>query len=301
MKTILLDVFALLHRAYHALPKLTTPAGEPIGAVYGLASLVLKVLKELKPDLVLAAFDLPQPTFRHQEYAQYQATRPAMAEDLAAQIDKVKELFSSLNISSYAVPGYEADDVIGSLAEKLKKRAGQEIIILTGDLDSLQLIAPGVKIYALKKGVREMDFYDGDAFRKRFKFNPEFLPDYKGLVGDTSDNIPGVPGIGPKTAQKLIVRFGPLEKLYQRLEAAEAKDIPEAIQKKLLAFKEQALLSKNLDTIRRHLDFEVEELTPAISPPAISEKTKILFSRWGFKTLLSRLEKQGELSFGRQP
>ncbi|MFN7088694.1 MAG: PIN domain-containing protein, partial [Candidatus Paceibacteria bacterium] len=175
MKILLLDIFALLHRSYHALPKLTTLQGEPIGAVYGFTSVLLKALKELKPDVVISAIDLPGPTFRHREFTGYQATRPPTPKELAMQVDKIKELLKTLNIPVYAMPGYEADDVIGSIIEKMKAEKDIEIIILTGDLDALQLVSPNVHVYAIKKGVSEVKIYDEAEFKARFGFKPKYL------------------------------------------------------------------------------------------------------------------------------
>lgn len=298
MRILLLDVFALLHRAYHALPKLTTAEGEPIGAVYGFSTLLLKALKELKPDIVLAALDLPEPTFRHETFPAYQATRPETPEDLVPQIEKVKDLLDAFEIPTFALPGFEADDVIGTLAWRLgNEDSSREIIVLTGDLDSLQLISPQVKIYALKKGISEMAIYDRGAFEARFGFPPDLLPDYKGLVGDASDNIPGVRGIGPKTAGKLLSRFGTLENLYRALEKG-AKDalLSDAIVEKLRQGKAQAFLSKKLATIRLNLSLPEEGLKEMKGVPrTVPERAKELFLRWGFKVILARLEKQGEL------
>ncbi|MBI2633884.1 MAG: hypothetical protein HYW80_01075 [Parcubacteria group bacterium] len=298
MRVLLIDVFALLHRAYHALPKLTTDSGEPIGGVYGFTTLLLKAQKELRPDVVLAAVDLPEPTFRHKEFPGYQATRPETPSDFVPQIAKVKELLETFQIPVFAMAGYEADDVIGSLVRQLKSREGVEVIVLTGDLDSLQLVNDKTKIYTLRKGLTDTLIYDQAAFESRFGFRPDLLPDYKGLVGDTSDNIPGVSGVGPKTAQKLIAEFGALENIYRAVVAKDSR-IAAPLQEKLLRAKSQALLSKYLATIRQDLLLSEKELLGGRTPNAPTQAARDLFLRWGFRALLSRLEKQGELQFGK--
>ena len=211
-KTILiLDAHALIHRAFHALPPLSSPSGEAVGAVYGFISVLVKVLRELNPDYAVAAFDLPGPTFRHKEYQEYKATRPALPNDLKEQFEKIHEVVDALGIPIFEKPEYEADDIIGTLTThclvKEKKKGTIDIMILSGDLDTLQLVDDHTRVYTFKKGFSDTTIYDVSAVRDRFGIEPAHLADYKGLTGDPSDNIPGVPGVGGKTASRLIGHF----------------------------------------------------------------------------------------------
>ena len=191
-KLILIDAHAIIHRAYHALPPLTTPAGEPINAVYGFATILLRILRELKPDFIAAAFDLPGPTFRHIAYERYKAHRPETPRDLSSQFAKTEMLLAAFGIQVFKEAGYEADDIIATVAKKLEKEKNLEVIVVTGDLDALQLVGPGLKIYTMKKGVSETVIYDEQVVKDRYGLKPKQLVDFKGLRGDPSDNITGV-------------------------------------------------------------------------------------------------------------
>ena len=290
---VLLDVHAILHRAYHALPDFTTKVGAPTGGLYGLTATLIKLIGDLKPDYFAACYDLPTPTFRKVAYEQYKAGRKPTETNLITQIDRSRELFSALNIPVYEKVGFEADDIIGTIAERAKKQNGLKIIIASGDLDTLQLVDDDrVLVYTFKKGLTDTILYDEIAVKKRFGFRPERLPDWKGLRGDPSDNIIGIAGIGEKTATTLIVNFGALEKMYARLKKSpadfQAVGIKDRMIKLLLAGEEEALFSKTLATIRRDapLDFSL---------PRASWRTGIkreivenLFDQWEFKTLKSR-------------
>ncbi|MBI1975261.1 MAG: DNA polymerase I, partial [Parcubacteria group bacterium] len=294
MRLVLIDTFALIHRSYHALPKLTAPEGEPIGAVYGFTSLFFKMIKDLKPDYVAAAFDLPEETFRKKAYAEYQAHRPEMPSDLANQISKVKDLLEAFGVPVFSYVGYEADDVIGTAVEKLKNYPDLEIVILTGDLDTLQLVSANVKVYTLKKGLSETVLYDEDAVRERYGFDPERVTDFKGLKGDPSDNIPGVPGIGEKTAKALIMQLGTVENIYRVLgekSGALRQDVgvSEKIISALRENRDQAFLSKTLATIQRSVPIDIS-LDAFRSHTPEREKIVSLFQQWGFKTFLARLD-----------
>src|SRR3989344_4804352 len=223
-KLILLDSNALIHRAYHALPKFTARDGRPTGALYGVASILIKVFKESKPDYIVAVFDRPERTFREELSVDYKATRKEPDNDLVLQIVEAYNLFKSFTVRTIDAPGFEADDVIGSLVEKFKKVEDLQVVILTGDLDSLQLVE-GEKVVSqvLKKGVSETVIYDENAVYERFKLKPSQLIDYKALVGDVSDNIPRVPGVGPKTAVGLIEKYGSLEKMLQGVHEEDIK------------------------------------------------------------------------------
>lgn len=247
---IILDGNAIVHRAYHALPPLTNAKGETVQAVYGFANLLLKVLKDLKPAYAAVAFDLPGPTFRHKAFEAYKATRVKAPDDLYAQIPIAKELVAKFGIPVLEKEGFEADDVIGSLVEV---EGDVEKVIVTGDNDTLQLVSPRTKVFTLRKGMSDTVLYDERAVREKYGFEPEFLVDYKALRGDPSDNIPGVKGIGEKTATELVRTFGHLEDLYAAItkNTPKAKAIPERVRTLLVERKKEAELSKKLATIVR--------------------------------------------------
>lgn len=299
---ILIDAHALIHRCFHALPNLTTPQGEPIGAVYGTAVILLKIIKELKPNYLIACFDLAEPTFRHEKFLEYKAQRPKTPEELSSQFSKVKKLLEVLGIKYLEMPGFEADDLIGSLVEKFKKEE-LKIIIVTGDLDTLQLVEnEKVVVYTMKKGIQETIIYDEKAIKERFHLSPSQLIDFKALKGDPSDNIPGIKGIGEKSAIELLKLFGNLENLYQSIEKKDPsfnsliKKIKPKILKALQEQKEQAFFSKYLATLRRDIPLDLELKDIEFSGLA-KEKVIPLFQEWRFESLLSRLGEKPTLSF----
>lgn len=259
-RLIILDSNSIIHRAYHALPPLTTKKGEVVGAVYGFLLVFLKAIKEFQPDFVIACFDVPGPTFRHKKYKEYKAKRPRAPEDLYQQIPMVKEVLKAFNVAIFEKQGFEADDVIGTLSKLAPRKQAlpqMETIIVSGDSDTLQLVDAKTKVYALRKGVKDTVLYGKEAVVQKYQgLTPEQLTDYMGLRGDPTDNIPGVPGIGEKTATDLIQRFGTLENLYQRLDELKPK-----LKENLIQNKEQAFLSKDLATIYRSvpIDFNLEE------------------------------------------
>ncbi|MDP3795408.1 MAG: DNA polymerase I [bacterium] len=316
---VLIDAQALIHRSYHALPPLTSPKGEVVNAVLGFATVFLKMLRELKPTHVAACFDLPAPTFRHQEYDKYKATRPAMPDELARQIMRVKELLDAFQVRSYELAGFEADDLLGTIIEKTKNQKPKtkndyNVIIVTGDLDMLQLVDKEVGVYTLRRGMQDTVLYDETAVLERYGLKPNQLADLRGLRGDASDNIPGVPGIGEKTASALLQEFGTLEHLYETVDAAaqektpktaRAKKTAEAARKsvltatiagKLALNKEQAFFSKYLATIRK--DAPITIALEDIAFDGIErERVEALFNELGFRALLNRLPQKD----GRKP
>ena len=252
---VILDAHAVIHRAYHALPEFSSSKGEPTGALYGIVSMLFKIIKDLKPDYIAAAYDLPEPTFRHAAYEGYKASRPKADEALVSQIIRSKDIFKAMSIPIYEAPGFEADDVIGTIVEKLKKEPGVDVIIASGDMDTLQLVDGGkVRVYTLKKGINDTIIYDEKAVRDRFGFSPELISEYKGLRGDPSDNIVGVRGIGEKTAGILIKEFGTIENIYKELAKGNEKfrevGISERIINILKENEEEAEFSKTLAEIR---------------------------------------------------
>ncbi|MGD0977345.1 MAG: DNA polymerase I [Minisyncoccia bacterium] len=261
-KFVLIDGNAIVHRAFHALPALTTNKGVVTNAVYGFTSILLKTIKDFKPEYIAAAFDLAGPTFRHEQYDEYKAKRIKAPEELYKQIPIVKEILKTFGIPVYEKQGYEADDLIGTLATMAKKHkldGDLQTIIATGDLDTLQLVdGKKVVVFTLRKGMADTIIYDEDAVMTRYGLKPEQLNDYRGLKGDPSDNIPGVPGIGEKTAIDLIKEFGSLDELYKKVEKS---DLGENLKQKLVENKDKAYFSKQLSEIVTDLkvDFSLEK------------------------------------------
>lgn len=292
-KIVLLDSHAILHRAYHALPDFSNSKGEPTGALYGLAAMLISIIKELKPDYIFAAFDLPKPTYRHEVYADYKAGRKKSDDELVSQIKRAYAFYKAFNIPVYELEGYEADDVLGTLAEKLKKDF--DIIIASGDMDTLQLVDEDkVRVYTLKKGIKDTIIYNEDAVKERFGFDPVLLKDYKALRGDPSDNIIGVPGIGEKTATTLIKEFGSLENIYKTLEKSPEKfekaGIKPRIQNLLIENKEEAEFSKMLATIQCDVPIEPKIPNDVWEVGVSSNKVQELFRELDFRTLSVRVK-----------
>lgn len=268
-RLILLDSHAILHRAYHALPDFSTSKGEPTGALYGLCTMILSAAEALKPDYIVAAYDLPKPTHRHEAYKDYKAGRAKTDDALVSQIVRSRDVFKALGIPIYDKEGFEADDILGTIVEKVKRECAKgelEVIIASGDMDTLQLVkGECVRVYTLKKGIKDTVLYDEKAVRERFGFGPELLPDYKGLRGDPSDNIIGIQGIGDKTATTLITTFGSVEDIYKALKKDKEKFKEAGITPRVVEIlekgKEDAEFSKVLATIRRDapIDWKIPE------------------------------------------
>ena len=283
-RLILIDSNALIHRAYHALPPLTTKTGEIVNAVYGYTSVLLNVLAKFKPEYIVAAFDLKEPTFRHKEFKDYKATRVKAPDDLYAQIPRVKELVKAFNIPIAEKEGYEADDLLATFARKTEKlHPDVEVIVVTGDLDTLQLVNDQTKVFALRRGMSDSILYDEKAIFERYGLKPDQMNDYKGLRGDPSDNLPGVKGVGEKTAAELLQKYGTLENIYKNL-----PEIKEGIRKKLEKDKVQAYFSKRLATLVDDVpvDFDLEK---ARTDDFDHVKVINLFRELEFWSLLRRL------------
>lgn len=281
-KFIIIDGPAVLHRAWHALPKLTDPKGRVISAVYGFTSLLLKLLREHQPEYIAVAFDTPAPTFRHQEYKEYKATRVPQSQEFYDQFPIIKDLLKNFGIQVLEKDGFEADDLIGALV----KKSSLDNLIVTGDLDTLQLVNPKTQVYFLRQGISEIKIYDQQAVENRFGLLPEQLIDYKALCGDPSDNIPGIRGIGEKIALSLIQKFGNLENIYQHL-----NEVKESIRNLLIEQKEQALLSKKLVTIKSDIE-GIDQVEKYRLEKVDLEKIKKKFEELGFQSLIKRLEKE---------
>ncbi len=281
-KIVLIDANGLVYRAFFALPYFTTTDGRPTNAIYGFTTMLLKVLDEERPDYIAAAYDKAAPTFRHEVFKEYKATRQRMPDDLRPQLATSKEILDVLAIPVFEVAGYEADDIIGTMARRAAAE-GFDVLIVTGDLDCLQLVDGNVKVMMTSRGISETTIYDGAKVRERFGFDPSRLPDYKGLKGDATDNLPGVPGVGEKTASQLIQQFGEVEDLLEHLDQLAPK-----LQHVLQKHGEQVLQSKHLATIVTDVPVEWSWETLRRRPP---DRTRVrdLFASLEFKSLIDRL------------
>ncbi len=291
----MLDTHAILHRSYHALPDFTSPNGEPTGALYGLSAFLIKIIDELEPDYLIAAYDLPEPTIRHESFSSYKATRKKTDEDLVSQLQSSRKILDAFSVPHIEVAGYEADDILGTLVQKLKKKDDLELIIASGDMDTLQLVDDDVvRVYTLKKGISDTVVYNEKAVKDRYSFGPELVADYKGLRGDPSDNIPGIRGIGEKTATTLITNFGSIESIYDSLkknpDKFEKVGIKPRIVKLLKDGEDDARFSKELATIRIDVPIKTPRLSVCWLESIDFKKVLNVFNELGFKSLTQRLK-----------
>lgn len=297
-KLVLIDGNAILHRAFHALPPLTNKKGEPINAVYGLVSMLLRVVTDLKPTHIAVAFDRKEPTFRHIALESYQAQRPPMADELSSQFEKARNFLDATRIPVYSVAGFEADDVIGTITSlgsqfkinNSKLKIVDEIIIVTGDKDQLQLVDDklNIKLYMPIAGLANAKLFGEAETIERMGVPPAQIDDYKALVGDPSDNYGGVTGVGPKTSVKLLEEFGSFENIYENLDK-----IPGKVREKLEKGRAQGELSHKLATIVRDVPVEInfEEMGKwKVDSPEVLK----LFEEFGFKTLTKRIKSVGK-------
>jgi len=291
-KYLIVDGNAVLHRAYYALPDWRNRSGEATAGVYGFLSMLLKTIDELEPTHLIIVFDTPEPTFRHSMYVGYQHNREKerqVSEDIWGQVEKLKVVFEKMGVPVFAVAGFEADDVIGTIATKFSLEG--EVIIITGDKDLMQLVNEKVKLFMPQKGLSDGILIDQEKVLKKLGVLPEQVTDYKALVGDSSDNYPGIPGIGPKTAIKLIEEFGSFEKIYENLKVTN---------KKLIDGYESGELSKRLATIKCDVPVSVDSVICAMPK---RDKMLEVFKELGYKSLINRAggnmeaknDKQGEL------
>ncbi len=286
-RLLLFDGNSIVHRAFHALPPLTlSRTGEMVNAVYGFVNTLLKVIGEYKPVYWACAFDRPAPTFRHKEFAQYKAQRPALPRELISQMELVRRLARSFHIPVFEIDGFEADDVLGTLSKKAGEQ-GIEVVIVSGDNDMLQVIEPGVKALVPRRTFTDTVLYDEKAVEARYGIKPGQLPDFKALVGDASDNIPGIPGIGEKTASRLLQQFGSLEELQAHIDEVT----PEKLRLVLKEHLPRALERRLLTTIVRDvpLDFSLEACRASAYD---RDEVVELFQELGFIKLLSRLPQE---------
>lgn len=286
-KLVIIDGNAILHRAFHAIPPLTTPSGEPINAVHGFVSILLNVIQNLKPTHITVCFDEKEKTFRQISLPSYQAQRPPMADELSSQFDKVRKFLVAAKIPIYSKPGYEADDVIGTIATKSKM---DEVVIITGDRDILQLVddKKDIKLFMPVGGISNGKLFGEKETVERLGVVPKLIPDYKGLVGDASDNYFGVPGVGPKTAINLLNEFGSFNDIYKNL-----SKVPEKIKEKLEKGREGAELSYKLATIVTDVPVEFDFKTME-NWKVDSQDVLNLFDEFGFNTLTKRIQDVGK-------
>jgi len=288
-KLIIIDGNALIHRSFHALPPtLRSSKGQLVNAVYGFTSFLLKALNEFKPEFVVLTLDKSGPTFRHEEYKEYKANRVKAADELYEQFPLVKDVAKAFNIPIFEKSGYEADDLIGTICELTKDKKSLERIIITGDMDAVQLVDKKTKVYTMSRGLSDSVLYDENKVEERYSLNPSQIVDYKALRGDPSDNIPGVRGIGEKMATELLTTFENLENIYK---AADKKDkrIKERTLGLLEESKEDAFLSQSLATIKCDVPFSFS-LDKAKFSSFPLDKVMDIFSELGFKSLLNKVK-----------
>ena len=280
-KLLLVDGNAVLHRAYYALPDWRNRSGEATAGVYGFLSMLIKAIEELEPTHLAVVFDSPGPTFRHVMYVGYQATREKerqVSEDIWGQGEKLKKVFQLLSLPVYQLEGFEADDIIGTLA---KQSRGDEVVIITGDRDLMQLVDEQVKLYMPQKGLSDGQIIDEEKVAEKLGIPPTQVIDYKALVGDSSDNYPGVTGIGPKTAIHLLAEFESLEGVYKNL-----PKIDERTRQKLAEGHEGAMLSQKLAAIRRDAPVTLD-MTRCLLPSA--QRFAQVFKELNYKSLVKRM------------
>ncbi|MBI2042517.1 MAG: hypothetical protein HYT21_02125 [Candidatus Nealsonbacteria bacterium] len=284
---LIIDSNSVIYRAYHALPPLTTQEGENMGAVYGFLLALFRAIKEFQPEFIAACFDVKGPTFRHEQYKEYKAKRPPTPADLISQMSKIKEVLGFFNIPIFEKQGFEADDLIGTIARLAAKNQPAnefKIIILSGDNDTLQLVDEKTRVFNLRKGVKDTLLYDENTVKEKYQgLGPKELLDYRALKGDPSDNIPGVLGIGEKTAIELIKEYGTLENIYDNLALIKGK-----VREKLSQHKKEAFFSRDLSEIRTDvsIDFNLENCRWADYD---KEKAAAMLQRLDFQSLINRL------------
>lgn len=287
-EVVLIDANSVIHRAYHALPPLNGKKGEKVNAIYGSLLVFFRVLSAFSPRYMVAAFDLPGKTFRHDMYKEYKAHRPKPPEDLCLQIEKMKEVFHSLGVLVLHKEGYEADDVIGTVCSLIPRK--KQAVVVSGDMDVLQLADNSISVYLLKRGVKDISLYGREEVREKYGgVPPEKLVDIKALKGDVSDNIPGVDGVGEKTAVSLVSDFGRVEEVYSSIQK-DPSLISSSLYDKLTKNKDTVFVSKSLATIKRDvpLKFELKDARFTFS----EEKAVSLLEEFNFKSLINRFPRK---------
>lgn len=283
---MLVDGSAIVHRAYHALPHFASSKGNPTGAVHGFFSMLFKVMQNLSPNRVAIAFDRPKPTFRQLMYAGYQAQRPKMEGELSSQFKMIGDILSNAKIATYAVDGFEADDVLGTLNYYSNKH-GIFTYIVTGDRDILQLVDKDTRILMPIKGISEVSVFDADKVREKYGINPEQIVELKALMGDASDNYPGVRGIGPKTASNLINEFETIENIYKNIDKIASKN--KKLAQKLIDGHDDCIMSLKLAKIVTDVPFSFDIKDCSLSNIDVIALKKS-FEKYDFKTLPKRVD-----------
>ncbi len=284
-RLIIIDSSSLLYRAFHALPPLTNKKGQPTGAVYGFLLTLFKAIKDLNANYLVACLDTPKPTFRHIEYKEYKAHRAATPGGIISQIPIMKEVLKCFEIPMFEKEGFEADDLVATIAKQNEKDA--QIFIVSGDLDNLQLVDEKIKLYTLGKGIKDSVIYDDKKVIERFGVPPNKMNEFKALTGDTSDNVPGVPGIGKTTAAELIKNYGSIENLYSEI-ATDTAVLKPKVKEALKQNKEKAFLSLHLVETKKDVPLEFN-LEACKFGNFNDEKVKNIFSELGFYSLIDRL------------
>ena len=288
---VILDSNSLLNRAFFALPPMTNTVGQPTGAIFGFTTMLFRIMDELKPDYIAAAFDKSKLNFRHNQFADYKAGRKPMPDELRQQFEPAKELLRAFHIGIFEIEGYEADDIIGTISKRYEGEE-LEVIIYTGDRDALQLVSEHTRVMFTRRGVTEVDDYTVEALKEKYGLTPSGIIDLKGLMGDASDNIPGVPGVGEKTALKLLHEYGTVEKVLENIDNISGKKLKENLE----SHKEDAIMSKQLATIDRNVPIEAE-LEDMRLKDENTAKLRELFTEFGFKSLMNKIkEGAGEAS-----
>lgn len=287
-RLIIVDSNALLHRAFHALPPLKNKSGQPTGAAYGFLLTLFKAIDDLKVAYIVACFDTKGPTFRHEKFKDYKAHRPKTPEDIISQISITKGILEVLGIPVFAKEGVEADDLIATICNLVVKQDKDlDIYILSGDLDNLQLVKENIKVYTLGKGIKDTVVYDRDKIKERFGISPSQIIDFKALVGDSSDNVPGVPGIGKKTAAEIIQEYGTIENLYSELSTNTAVLKPR-IKESLISNKNSAFLAKELVEMKKDIPLQFSLETSKFGRFDL-KKAEEKLKELDFNSLISRL------------
>lgn len=283
-RLLVVDGNSVMHRAFHALPLLTSPDGQYTNAIHGFMSMLLKAMEEQRPDHVAVAFDMHGPTFRHEKYPEYKEGRRETPDELKPQFDMMRELLGAMGIAVFESEGHEADDILGTLAVEAAK-AGIPAVLMTGDKDALQLVSPYTSVMLMRRGISDTDMYDEAALMERYGLSPDKMIDLKGLMGDSSDNIPGVPGVGEKTALKLLHRFDSLEGVLENSQQADGPKLRE----RLKEYADQARLSREIATIKTDTPLDKGVSDCAISA-LYTEASRAVLEKLGMRSILKRLE-----------
>jgi DNA polymerase-1 len=286
---LLVDTYSLFFRAYHALPTMNTAAGEPTSALYGFSAALIKEIREHRPSRLAFAVDAPQKTFRHERYAPYKAQRAAVPSPLLAQLSRLRELLLAFDVPVFCVPGVEADDILATLARALRQRQLPSLV-LSGDRDLLQVARGSTRVLFLGARGRKPTVYDAARVQERFLIPPEQLPSWVALVGDVSDNLPGVPGVGPRTASRWVSQFGSISALLARLDQVS----PPRLREVLMRHRQQLLRDEELAALRDDVELGVDlerapdGLARGLTSAALA-RLHGLFSELEFNSLLPRL------------